>query len=77
MRDRRSDQHRTLTEAELGRTLGPDEVVDHVNEDKADNSRLNRRLMTRRHHTTMHNQTRNLSRLRRSLRMVKERRKLY
>jgi len=77
MRDRRSDQHRTLTEAELGRTLGPNEVVDHVNEDKADNSRLNRRVMTRRSHTTMHNQNRNISRLRRSLRMAKEGKKLY
>ena len=77
MRDRRSDQHRTLTEAEQGRLLATDEIVHHVNEDKTDNARLNRTVVPRGQHTANHNRPRSLSRLRRSLRMVKEGRKLY
>ncbi len=37
MRDRPNDIHRTLTEQRLGRKLGPNEVVDHADEDKTNN----------------------------------------
>lgn len=77
MRDRTSDAHRTMTERELGRTLGPNEVVDHVDEDKTNNAKENRRVMPRGAHTTMHNKTRGLSKLRAALRMVREGRKSY
>lgn len=77
MRDRRTDAHRPLMEKELGRKLTPDEVVDHANEDKEDNSRGNKRVMSRSAHTTMHNKTRGLSKLRSALRMVREKRKLF
>lgn len=77
MRDRKSDIHRILTEAELGRKLGPNEVVNHRNEDKDDNSRLNREVMDRGAHTAMHNRQRSLSKLRKSLLMVKRGERLY
>lgn len=77
MRDRHSDAHRPLMAAELGRPLRADEVVDHVNEDKTDNSKGNKRVMSRSAHTTMHNKTRGLSVLRSALRMVREKRKLF
>jgi hypothetical protein len=77
MRDRKSDHHRSLTEVELGRKLKTSEVVDHVNEDKADNSKTNRRVMERGEHTRMHNKARGTSKLRAALRMVKEGKRLY
>jgi hypothetical protein len=54
MRDRPTDRHRTLTERELGRTLGPNEVVDHVDTDKANNTPANRRVMSRSAHSKSH-----------------------
>lgn len=77
MRDRPNDHHRTLTERELGRKLGPNEVVDHVDEDKANNRRDNRRVMSRADHTKQHNAGRPLSRLRAALRAVREGKKQY
>ena len=78
MRDRSSDTaHRRAAEAKLGRRLQPDEVVDHLNEDKADNSPSNLVTKSRSVHTTEHNRTRGLSKLRASLRMVREKKKLY
>ena len=78
MRDRKSDTaHRRAAEAKLGRTLRPDEVVDHLNEDKADNTRINLDVKSRSVHSAGHNRTRGLSKLRASLRMIKERKRLY
>lgn len=77
MRDRKSDTYRRLTEAEQGRKLHRNEVVDHVDEDKANNARSNRRVMSRSEHSRMHGSNRGLSKLRSSLRMVRERKKLY
>lgn len=77
MRDRPSDDHRRRTEVEMGRSLATDEVVDHVNEDKDDNTPTNRRVMSRSAHTAMHNRARGLSRLRKSLRMVEKKERLY
>lgn len=77
MRDRPSDRHRTLTEREAGRPLGPDEVVHHKNENKEDNSTENRELVPRGLHTTQHNKARGLSRLRKALTMVNHKERLY
>lgn len=78
MRDRRDDRtHRRLAEAKLGRKLQPNEVVDHVNEDKRDNHPDNLSPMSRDAHTRHHNRTRQLSKLRSALRMVKEGKRLY
>lgn len=71
MRDRPTDQHTHVIDAP------PGSVRHHQNEDKADNAETNLTPMTRSAHTTMHNRTRGLSRLRAALRMVKEGRKLY
>ena len=78
MRDRKDDTtHRTVAAAKLGRPLKPNEVVDHGNEDKTDNSPANVNVMDRRAHTAQHNRSRGLSKLRASLRMPKEGKKLY
>ena len=77
MRDRPSDRHRTLTEREAGRPLGPDEVVHHKNEDKDDNSPENREVVPRGQHTAQHNKARGLSRLRRALAMPIHKERLY
>ena len=76
-RDRKSDQHRTLTEQRHGRKLGPDEIVHHKNEDKADNSDDNLEVVPRGKHTTDHNRSRPLSKLRKALTMHLRGEKLY
>lgn len=79
MRDRPDDTHRTIAEKKIGRALLPSEVVDHLDEDKANNAPANLDPKDRGAHTSMHNIRRatGLSKLRRSLSMVKEGRKLY
>lgn len=77
MRDRPNERHRTLTEAELGRKLGRDEIVHHRDEDKANNAKDNREVVPRGKHTSDHNRGRGLSKLRAALRMVKEKKVLY
>lgn len=78
MRDRRNDTaHRRVAAAKLGRPLAPTEVAHHENEDKEDQSPANIAVESRSAHTTRHNQTRGLSKLRAALRMPKEGKKLY
>jgi hypothetical protein len=77
MRDRKSDAHRGIAEKKIGRPLGPDEVVDHLDEDKANNTPGNLDIKARGKHTAHHNRGRKMSKLRDSLRMHKEGRKLY
>mgnify|MGYP001561251732 FL=1 len=78
MRDRPSDTtHRRTAEAKLGRKLAPSEVVDHLNEDKTDNSPINLAVKARNVHTAEHNRRRHLSKLHAALRMERERKKLY
>jgi hypothetical protein len=77
MRDRPNDKHRQVAEAKLGRKLLPTEVVDHVDEDKANNAPANLSPEDRGAHTAKHNKNRGLSKLRSALRMTKEGRKLY
>ena len=78
MRDRKDDQaHRRIAATKLGRKLAPHEVVDHINEDKRDNSPANLAVESRAAHTRHHAGARSLSRLRASLRMVKEGKRLY
>jgi hypothetical protein len=40
-RDRKSDSHRKVAEAKLGRKIRPGHDVDHLNENKDDNSPAN------------------------------------
>ena len=78
MRDRPSDTtHRRVLERKLGRALRPGEVAHHENEDKADNSPINLNAKARNVHTSEHNRSRGLSKLRTSLRMERERKRLY
>ena len=78
MRDRPSDTtHRRVVERKLGRPLTPSEVVHHENEDKADNTSSNLNVKARNVHTSEHNRRRGLSKLRASLRMVQEQKRLY
>ena len=78
MRDRPSDTaHRRVVEHKLGRPLSPPEVVHHANEDKADNTPINLAVKSRSVHSAGHSRTRGLSKLRASLRMVREKRRLY
>lgn len=78
MRDRKSDTaHRQVAEAKLGRKLRPNEVVDHADEDKRNNAPGNLSAQDRGVHTAHHNRTRQLGKLRASLRMVKEGKRLY
>jgi hypothetical protein len=59
-----------VLEAKLGRKLLPNEVADHANEDKADNSPANLSAEDRAAHTARHNASRGLSKLRRALRLT-------
>lgn len=78
MRDRPNDDHRKVAQAAIGRALLPSEVVDHRDENKANNTTANLRVMDRAAHTAEHNRTRGgLSRLRKSLSMVDRGEKLY
>lgn len=78
MRDRTDDHtHRQVAATKLGRPLKPSEVVDHLDEDKANNAPANLQVVPRGAHTAKHNRQRRLSKLRGALRMVKEKRKVY
>ena len=80
MRDRKHDTaHRNVAEAKLGRKLRPGEDVDHLDDDKSNNSPANLDVKTHGAHsrTTMARRTSGLSKLRSVLRMTKEKKKLY
>jgi len=78
MRDRSSDSaHRDVLEAKLGRTLLPNEVAAHGDENKANNTPANLTAQDRGAHTAQHNRTRGLSKLRAALRMPAERKRSY
>lgn len=77
MRDRKSDAHRKVASKKLGRKLAPNEVVHHKDEDKANNADANLVVEPRGPHTAAHNRARKVSKLRESLRMHREGRKLY
>ncbi len=72
MRDRpsKADAHKAAG-------LKPGQVTHHVDENKANNAPANLVAKDRGAHTAEHNQGRGLSKLRKALRMVKEKRKTY
>ena len=80
MRDRKDDHaHRNVAEAKLGRKLKPGEDVDHLDEDKTNNAPANLNVQAHGEHsrTSMARRTSGLSKLRKALRMTREKRKLY
>ena len=77
MRDRKNDAHRRAAAVKLGRPLQPGELVHHVNESKEDQSHANLDVTSRSAHTTHHNRTRPLSKLRAALRQFTDGRKSY
>lgn len=77
MRDRKSDEHRKVAAKKIGRKLAPNEVVHHADEDKDNNAPANLAVDSRGAHTSAHNRTRGISKLRASLRMHREGKRLY
>ena len=79
MRDRKTDQHRTVATAKLGRPIKPGYDIDHLNENKLDNSPAN--LVEKSH--SQHSQDtqspgrKSLRRLQKALTMPQRREKLY
>lgn len=67
MRDRKSDRHRAIGAAKMGRALTSSEVVHHQDENKANNGSANLAVESRSSHTTHHNKTRPVARLKRML----------
>lgn len=79
MRDRKSDTHRRVAEAKLGRPIKPGHDIDHRNENKADNSPANLEELPHGAHSskTGLKGSRSLRTLQASLRMPSTRTKLY
>ena len=71
MRDRSSDAHVKVVPA------GPGMIRHHKDEVKEHNTADNLDVMTRSAHTTLHNKTRELGKLRKALTMHKRGEKLY
>jgi hypothetical protein len=55
------DEHRVIMEKHIGRKLGRDEIVHHLNGDKRDNRLDNLQIVTRAEHGRMHQTGRILS----------------
>jgi hypothetical protein len=79
MRDRKSDEHRRVATAKLGRPIKPGHDIDHRNENKADNSASNLEELPHSAHSskTGMKANRSLRKLQASLRMPTTRTKLY
>ena len=71
MRDRKSDLHTKVVPA------GPGMIRHHKDEVKEHNTADNLDVMSRGAHTTLHNKTRELGKLRKALSMPQRKEKLY
>jgi len=79
MRDRKTDSHRNVAQAKLGRPLKPGHDIDHLNEDKADNSPANLAETPHGAHSreTQSPGRKSLRALQKALTMMRRREKLY
>ncbi len=77
MRDRKSDSHRKAAERHLGRPIKPGHDIDHLNENKDDQSKGNLVEMPHGAHTAKSNKNRSLAKLQKSLAMVRQGKKSY
>lgn len=79
MRDRKSDAHRTNLAASLGHSIKEGHDVDHLDGDKDNNAPTNLQELSHSAHSskTGGKAQRHLETLRKSLRMVQKKEKLY
>ena len=79
MRDRKNDQHRKIAERALGRKPRPGFDIDHLNEDKEDNSPANLRETSHSDHSklTQSKGRRSLRALQRALRALRKGERQY
>lgn len=78
-RDRKSDKHRAIAAQKLGRPIKPGHDIDHLNENKDDNSPANLHEKSHSEHskTTQSPGRKSLRALQRSLAMVRKGEKSY
>ena len=79
MRDRKSDRHRIVASQALGRPIKKGHDIDHLNENKADNSPANLKETPHGQHaaTTQTKGRKSLRALQKSLAMVRNKEKSY
>lgn len=77
MRDRTSDNHRKAAVAKLGRAIKPGHDIDHLNENKQDNSPANLHETPHSAHSKKSARHRSLAQLQKSLGMVRNGIKSY
>jgi HNH endonuclease len=77
MRDRKSDAHRKAAQHKLGRAIKPGHDIDHLNENKDDNSPGNLHEKPHGAHTAKSNKSRSLAKLQKSLAMVRKGERSY
>ena len=77
MRDRKSDAHRPTLASKLGRSIKPGHDADHLDGDKDNNDPANLQELEHGAHARKSNSQRGLNQLRKSLRMVQKKEKLY
>jgi hypothetical protein len=77
VRDRKSDAHRSIAAAKLGRPIKPGHDVDHLNENKQDNSPANLAETPHAEHSKKSAAHRGLAKLQKALSMVRRGEKHY
>lgn len=77
MRDRKTDQHRQVAARSLGRPIKPGHDIDHLNENKDDNSPANLKEMPHGAHSAKSARNRTTAQIQRSLAMVRKGVKSY
>lgn len=77
MRDRKTDTHRQVAARHLGRPIRPGHDVDHLNENKDDNTPANLQETPHGAHSVKSAKNRGLAKLQKALGMVRRGEKSY